>query len=262
FLKRLRNPHHEVTVAVIGEFADTRDAYKSTYEALDHAGVTNEARVRIRRIPSRDVLLPEVRTELEKMDAILVSGSFGESEIEGKIETVRIAREKKIPFLGIGLGMQAAVIEFARNVLNLEKANSTEYDKDTHFPVVRLLEERRNGAEFQSKLKIGADTTVFKSNSDLTSPSLIGEAYKQPLASERFRHRYEFNNQYRDQWDRSVMQITATSSDGMHVYGMEQTDHPWFVGVQYHPEFKSQPTKSHPLFASFIAAAITKSVGK
>ena len=250
---RLRNPEHELTVAVIGEFAELRDAYKSTYEALDHAGIAHRTRIRILRIPSRSVLEGETRQDIRKADAVVVSGSFGESEIAGKIEAVKIARENGIPFLGINLGMQCAVIEYARNVWGLEDANSTEYDKDTSYPVICLLDEHRSFTTKESKPKIGADTTVFQPG------SRIFEAYgNRQLASERFRHRYEFNNQYRDQLSRSAMKITAAGPDGMLVQAIELEDHPWFVAVQYHPEFKSQPTKAHPLFSALVAAAIRK----
>ncbi len=257
-LHRLRNPENELTVAVVGEFAELRDAYKSTYEALDHAGIAHRTRIRVLRIPSKGVFEAENLQNLEKAGAIIVSGSFGESEIDGKIETVRIAREKRIPFLGIGLGMQCAVIEFARNVLSLKDANSTEYDKDTPHPVICLVDEHRSITTRESKPKIGADMTVFRPQ------SRIFDAYdQQPLASERFRHRYEFNNQYREQFDQSDMNLAANSPDGMLVQAVElravgPEPHPWFVAVQFHPEFKSQPTKPHPLFSALVAAAIGK----
>jgi len=251
-LHRLRNPLYELTVAVVGEFAEHRDAYKSTYEALDHAGATHKARIRVLRIPSRSVDQAETRQQLMKADAILVSGGFGESEIEGKIEAVRVARETGIPFFGIDLGMQCAVIEFCRNVLNLDRANSTEYDKDTPHPVICLLDEHHSFTRHGGTLRIGANTTVFQPDSRMAS------AYAGLLASERFRHRYEFNNLYRDSLDRSAMDVTAMSPDGMLVQAVELSEHPWFVAVQFHPEFKSQPTKSHPLFASFVAAAIRR----
>ncbi|MDR0392444.1 MAG: CTP synthase [Planctomycetaceae bacterium] len=251
---KLRSPQREITVAVIGEFAGYRDAYKSTHEALEHAGIQHNTRINILWLPSCNVLQADVKDELRKVDAIIVSGSFGETEIDGKIESVRIARENNIPFLGIGLGMQVAIIEFARNVLQLENANSTEYDKNTPHPVIAILDEHRTYTNNNGKLKIGADTTVFKAG------SLVYNAYGQnQLAYERFRHRYEFNNQYREQLERSTMQISATSPNSLFVQGVELSNHDWFVGVQYHPEFKSQPTKPHPLFAALINATTKKS---
>jgi CTP synthase len=252
-LNRIRNPVHEITAAVVGEYAATPDAYKSTFEALDHAGIVHRARIRMLRIPSRQVLQNETRQELRKADAIVVSGSFGESEIEGKIEAVRIARENDIPFLGIGLGMQCAVIEFARNVLNLEGAHSTEYDKDTPHPVICLRTDHRPVTTQDEMPKTGADTTVFQ------LPTRISDAYgNRPLASERFRYCYEFNNHYRDQWERSAMRLSAQSADGLLVQAVELPEHSWFVAVQFHPEFKSQPTKPHPLFDALIAETIKK----
>ncbi|MDR1289925.1 MAG: CTP synthase [Planctomycetaceae bacterium] len=254
-VNRLRNPQHEITVAVVGEFAGYRDAYKSTYEAIEHAGVQCGARVRVLWKPSREILQSNAKYELGKVNAIIVSGSFGESEIDGKVEAARVARENNIPFLGVGLGMQAAIIEFARNVMRLEGANSTEYDKDTLHPVISLLDEHHTYIRNGGTLKIGADTTVFKVG------SLIHGAYgKNQLAYERFRHRYEFNNQYREQLERSEMQITATSPDSLLVQGVELSNHIWFVGVQYHPEFKSQPTKPHPLFTALVNAAIKNAI--
>jgi CTP synthase len=252
-LDRIRNPVHEVTVAVVGEYAATPDAYKSTLEALDHAGIVHRTRIRTLRIPSRQVLQNKTRQELREADAIIVSGSFGESEIDGKIEAVRIARENGIPFLGIGLGMQCAVIEFARNVLNLEGAHSTEYDKNTPHPVICLRDEYRSQTTQEGIPKTGADTTVF------LLPSRISDAYgNRPLASERFRYCYEFNSHYRDQWERSAMRLSAQSADGLLVQAVELPEHPWFVAVQFHPEFKSQPTKPHPLFNSLIAETTKK----
>ena len=251
-MHRLHNPEHELTVAVVGEYAEHRDAYKSTYEALDHAGIANLARIKSLRISSQSTNEDKMRQALLKADAILVSGSFGESEINGKLAAVRLARENNIPFLGIGLGMQCAIVDYARHCLHLDGANSTEYDKDAAHPVICLVDEHRAYTKQGGTLRIGADTTVFKEQ------SIIASAYEKQLAAERFRHRYEFNNQYRDQFERSTMSISATSPDGMLVQAVELTDHPWFVAVQYHPEFKSQPTKPHPLFVSLIANAIQR----
>ncbi|MDR0337023.1 MAG: CTP synthase [Planctomycetaceae bacterium] len=257
-LERIRNPVYEITVAVVGEYAEMQDAYKSTCEALNHAGISYCAQIRVLRIPSRRVLQNETQQELRKADAIIVTGSFGELEIEGKIEAVRIARENDIPFLGIGLGMQCAVIEFARNVLNLSEANSTEYDKNTPYPVICLRDEHRfdkhhSLAAREDFPKTGADTIVFQ------LPSRIAEAYgNRLLISERFRHCYEFNNRYRDQWEHCAMKISAQSADGYWVQAVELPEHSWFAAVQFYPEFKSQPIKPHPLFVALIDAVIKK----
>ena len=254
-IDRLRNPEHELTVAVVGEYANRHgDAYKSTYEALTHAGIKHRAKIQTLRIASREVLQDDVQRTLQYADAILLSGGFGETELEGKLRTVQIARESNIPFLGIGLGMQCAVIEFARNVLNWAGANSTEYDKDTPYPVICLLEARRSfAARTTDGINVGANTTVFKPDSRLAA--VYGHC---PLSAERFRHRYEFNNRYREQWQQSGMNISAESPDGQLVQAVELPEHFWFVAVQYYPEFKSQPTKAHPLFSALIESAIKR----
>ena len=254
-LDRLRHPVHELTVAVVGEYACQHwEAYKSTYEALDHAGINHRAKIKTLRIASQDVLQDDVQQTLREADAILLSGGFGESELAGKLRTVQIAREHNIPFLGIGLGMQCAIIEFARNVLQWEGASSTEYDANTPYPVIGLLEDRRSFARRTDGIKVGANTTVFRPE------SRIAAAYgHRPLSAERFRHRYEFNNRYREQWTNCGMNISAESPDGQLVQAIELPEHPWFVAVQYYPEFKSQPTKVHPLFSALIEAAINQS---
>jgi CTP synthase len=251
-IDRLRNPEYELTVAVVGEYANKHwDAYKSTLEALNHAGIKHRVKIQTLRIASQDVLQDDVQQTLRNAHAILLSGSFGESELEGKLRTVQIARENNIPFLGIGLGMQCAVIEYARNVLKWEGANSTEYDKDTPYPVICLLEDRRSFARQTDGIKVGANTTVFRPE------SRIAAVYdNRPLSAERFRHRYEFNNRYREQWKDCGMTFSAESPDGQLVQAVELPEHPWFVAVQYYPEFKSQPTKAHPLFSALIEAAI------
>jgi len=235
----------------VGEYASQHwDAYKSTYEALNHAGIKHRAKLQMLRIASQDVLQNDVRQTLLETDAVILSGGFGEAEWEGKLLTVQIARENNIPFLGIGLGMQCAVIEYARNVLHWEGANSTEYDEDTPYPVICLLEDRRSFARRTDGIKVGANTTVFKPE------SLIAAVYgNRPLSAERFRHRYEFNNRYREQWKECGLKISAGSPDGQLVQAVELPEHPWFVAVQYYPEFKSQPTKVHPLFSALVEAA-------
>ena len=251
-IDRLRNPEHELTVAVVGEYAGQHwDAYKSTCEALNHAGIKHRAKLQILLMASQDVLRDDVQQTLKTADAIILSGGFGESELDGKLLTVQIARENDIPFLGIGLGMQCAVIEYARNVLGWKDANSTEYDKDTSYPVISLLEDRRSFARRTDGIKVGANTTVFQPGSRIAS------AYdNRPLSSERFRHRFEFNNRYREQWKECGLKISAESPDGQLVQAVELSAHPWFVAVQYYPEFKSQPTKVHPLFSALIESAM------
>jgi CTP synthase len=251
-LHRLRNPEHEITIAVVGKYAEHRDAYKSIYEALDHAGVHNRVQVRVQRIHSEAVEREGPERLLAGVDGILVPGGFGERGIEGKLDAVRFARERDIPFFGICLGMQCAVAEFGRTVLGLERANSTEFDKDTPHPVICLLNEQKTITDKGGTMRLGAQPTR------LDAGSKAAACYGTRDIFERHRHRYEFNNVYRSQYAASGMQVVGTSPDGMLVEVVEIPEHPWFVGVQYHPEFKSQPTRSHPLFAGFIGAAVER----
>lgn len=255
-LQRLRNPEHEISIAVVGKYAEHRDAYKSIYEALDHAGVHNRTTIRIQRIHSEAVEREGAERLLAGVDGILVPGGFGERGIEGKVDAVRFAREKGIPFFGICLGMQCAVAEFGRSVLGLERANSTEFDKDTPHPVICLLNEQKMITDKGGTMRLGAQPTR------LTPDSKAAACYGSQDVSERHRHRYEFNNAYRPQYAAAGMRVVGTSPDGTLVEVVEIADHPWFVGVQYHPEFKSQPTRSHPLFAGFVGAALKRSAAR
>ncbi|MFN3193561.1 MAG: CTP synthase [Aureliella sp.] len=251
-LHRLRNPKHEISIAVVGKYAEHKDAYKSIYESLDHAGIHHHAQIRIGRIQSADIENEGPECLLSGYDGILVPGGFGERGIEGKVQAVRYAREKGIPFFGICLGMQCAVIEYGRNVVGLEDAHSTEFDKDTKHPVICLLDEQREITQMGGTMRLGAQ------------PAKIGEgskafqAYESDAVSERHRHRYEFNNVYRQQFTANGMAFSGTSPDEGLVEIVEIPDHPWFLAVQFHPEFKSKPTKAHPLFAGFIEAAINR----
>ncbi len=253
---RLRNPDHEISIAVVGKYSEHKDAYKSIYEALDHAGIHHNARVRVGRISSEEVEREGPERKLAGYDGILIPGGFGERGIEGKVEAVRFAREREIPYLGICLGMQCAVIEFARNVAGLRGAHSTEFDKDTEHPVIGLLDEQQNITDKGGTMRLGAQPTR------LDPTSRAHACYEEEDISERHRHRYEFNNVYRQQFAAHGMKFSGTSPDGTLVEIVELTDHPWFVAVQYHPEFKSKPTKSHPLFAGLVGAAIRRHVGR
>jgi CTP synthase len=243
-LDRLRHPLHEVTIAVVGKYAKHKDAYKSIYESLDHAGIKNRVNIRVRGIPSDELDL----SRLEDVNGILVPGGFGDRGVEGKIEAVRFARERGIPFFGICLGMQCAVIEFSRNAAGLHAANSAEFDPFSPHPVITLMDEQRNVTEKGGTMRLGSQPTI------LTPTSQAFRCYGCENISERHRHRFEFNNAYREQL--AGLLIAGTSPDGKLVEVIELPDHPWFVGVQYHPEFKSQPTKPHPLFDGFVAAAV------
>jgi CTP synthase len=251
-LHRLRNPEHEISIAVVGKYSEHRDAYKSIYEALDHAGVAHRAQIRIQRIHSEAVEREGPDRLLAGVDGILVPGGFGERGIEGKLDAVRFARQRGIPFFGICLGMQCAVAEFARNVIGLERANSTEFDKNNPHPVICLLDEQRTITDKGGTMRLGAQPAR------LAAGSRAAACYGTLDISERHRHRYEFNNVYRQQFIDRGMQMVGTSPDGALVEIVEIPSHPWFVGVQYHPEFKSQPTRPHPLFAGFIGAALKR----
>lgn len=251
-LHRLRNPQHELSIAVVGKYAEHKDAYKSIYESIDHAGIHHNAQVRIGRIQSADIEREGAERLLSGYDGILVPGGFGERGIEGKVQAIKFARERGIPFFGICLGMQCAVIEYGRNVMNLERAHSTEFDKDSPHPVICLLDEQQNVTQMGGTMRLGKQPTKI----DLDSRS--GEAYGSAEVAERHRHRYEFNNQYRQQFEACGMKFSGTSPDGGLVEIVEIPEHPWFVAAQFHPEFKSKPLQSHPLFAGFVRAAIDK----
>ena len=251
-LHRLRNPKHEISIAVVGKYAEHKDAYKSIYESLDHAGIHHYAQIRIGRIQSSDIENEGPERLLSGYDGILVPGGFGERGIEGKVHAIRYAREKRIPFFGICLGMQCAVIEYGRNVIGLQRAHSTEFDKDALHPVICLLDEQREITQMGGTMRLGSQPAVLEELSHALA------AYGQTQIAERHRHRYEFNNVYREQFRANGMKFTGTSPDGGLVEIVELADHPWFLAVQFHPEFKSKPTKAHPLFAGFIKAAIDR----
>jgi len=249
---RLRNPQHEITIAVVGKYAEHRDAYKSIYESLDHAGVANNAQIRIQRVHSEAVEREGPERLLSGVDGVLVPGGFGERGIEGKVEAVRFARRRGIPFFGICLGMQCAVVEFARSVVGLDGANSTEFDKDNPHPVICLLDEQKTITDKGGTMRLGAQPAT------LAAESRAAGCYGRLEISERHRHRYEFNNAYRQQFSAHGMEVVGTSPDGMLVEIIEIPEHLWFVAVQFHPEFKSQPTRPHPLFGGFVAAAMKR----
>ncbi|MEX0825132.1 MAG: CTP synthase, partial [Pirellulaceae bacterium] len=251
-LHRLRNPHHEISIAVVGKYAEHRDAYKSIYESIDHAGMHHQTQIRIGRIQSSDIEREGAERLLSGYDGILVPGGFGERGIEGKVQSIQFARQRGVPFFGICLGMQCAVIEFGRNVVGLEGAHSTEVNKDTPHPVICLLDEQRNVTQMGGTMRLGSQVAK------LLPGSRSAEAYQAEQVAERHRHRYEFNNDYRQQFSANGMRFAGTSPDGELVEIIEVADHPWFVAVQFHPEFKSQPLAAHPLFAGFVGAAIQR----
>jgi CTP synthase len=249
-LRRLRNPEHEISIALVGKYAEHRDAYKSIYEALDHAGISHRAQVRIGRVRSEDVEAEGPERLLSGYNGILVPGGFGERGIEGKVAALRYARTKGIPFLGICLGMQCAVIEFARNVCGLAGAHSTEFNKDTEHPVICLLDEQKSITDKGGTMRLGAQPTRLEPG------SIAAQCYGTTEISERHRHRYEFNNRYRQQFAANGLRFSGTSPDGSLVEVIELPSHAWYVAVQYHPEFKSKPTAPQPLFNGFVGAAV------
>jgi len=250
-LRRLRNPEQDVTIAVIGKYIEHRDAYKSIYESLDHAGIANSARVVVRRIEAEDLQQQGPETLLGGVDGILVPGGFGMRGIEGKVLAAQFARECEIPYFGICLGMQCAVIEFARNVLGLAGANSTEFSADTQYPVICLLEEQEGVDEKGGTMRLGAQPCLVREH------SFAELCYQATKVRERHRHRYEFHSDYQTQFADAGMIATGTSPDGRLVEIVEIPDHPWFVAVQFHPEFQSKPAEAHPLFRGFVNAALT-----
>jgi CTP synthase len=255
-LQRVKNPAHEVTIAVVGKYIRHNDAYKSVYEALDHAGISLQSRVLVRKIEAEEIEREGAERVLSGMDGILVPGGFDYRGSTGKIEAIRYARERGIPFFGICLGLQCAVIEFARNVVNLKDANSTEFDRNCPNPVVCLLNEQFSITDLGGTMRLGSYPTK------LLEGSKAFAAYGSVLIHERHRHRYEFNNQYRQQFAAHGLEVTGTSPGGELVEVVELRDHPWFVAVQCHPEFKSKPTKAHPLFRGLVEASLKRREGK
>ncbi len=249
-LKTLRGPEHEVSIAVVGKYIDLQSAYESIYEALTHGGIANNARVLKCRVESEEIERRGPDEVLGGMDGILVPGGFGIRGSEGKIEAVRYAREHKIPYFGICLGMQCATVEFARNVCGLENAHSTEFDQNTPHPVVALLDEQQKVTNVGGTMRLGAHPCVLEEGSRSHA------AYGRTEISERHRHRYEFNNDYRARFAEHGMDCVGLSPDGKLVEIIELREHPWFVAVQFHPEFKSRPVDAHPLFRAFVGATL------
>lgn len=253
------NPEREVKLAMVGKYMELLDAYKSLNEAISHAGIQTRTRVKITYIDSSDIKEKGVGL-LEGQDAILVPGGFGERGVEGKIRAVQYARENKIPYLGICLGLQAAVIEYARNVANLEDANSSEFKPDCKHPVIALISEwvtASGGKETRSEdSDLGGTMRLGGQECRLVEGSTTYECYQKPVIVERHRHRYEVNNDYLDVLTAAGLKVVGKSMDDMLVEVIEVPDHPWFVGCQFHPEFTSTPRDGHPLFTGFVKAAI------
>jgi CTP synthase len=253
FLQKHKNPKYLVEIALIGKYIELQDSYKSITEAFIHAGSSHETKVKVRWIHSESLTPENYEEKLKGVNGILVAPGFGDRGIDGKIKAVQYARENKIPFFGICLGMQMAVIEFSKNVLGLKDAFSTEMKKDALNPVINLMESQENVTEKGGTMRLGAwDCKVEKD-------SKTYNAYQSEMISERHRHRYEFNNDYLEQIEAKGMKATGTNPKTGLVEVVEVADHPWFVGVQYHPEYKSTVLKPHPLFVAFIKAALKQS---
>ncbi len=242
----------EVEIALVGKYVKLRDAYLSVHEALKHAGAAAGTHVRVRWVDAEDMSYEEAVRELEQVDGVLVPGGFGSRGWEGKILACRVAREREIPYLGICLGMHVAVSEFARHVVGLEGANSTEMDPETPFPVIDLLPEQKEIEELGGTMRLGAQAV------ELADGTRVREIYDEAVVHERHRHRYEVNNQYRDQLVEEGLVVSGTFQQGRLVEIIELPDHPWFVASQFHPEFKSRPTRPAPLFREFVAAALER----
>ena len=251
-LQRLIHPRHHTRIAVVGKYIGLQDAYKSLYEALKHAGGANDTAVEIVRVDAEDIERDGAAKHLRGMQGVLVPGGFGNRGIEGKIAAARYAREKKIPYFGICLGMQIAVIEFARHVCKLKGANSTEFAPKTPHPVICLLEEQRAITDMGGTMRLGAMPCK------LAPGTHARRLYRSPLISERHRHRYEFNNAYRDRMTQRGLKVAGLYTEKDLVELIEIPSHPYFVACQFHPEFKSRPHNAHPLFRGFIEAALKR----
>ena len=250
FVERYKNPKAHVTIGLIGKYVELQDSYKSILESFIHAGAANEVKVKVQSIHSEFINASNLASQMQGLDAVLVAPGFGERGVEGKIEAVRYARENKLPFLGICLGMQMAVIEYSRNVLGLKDANSTEMNENTPFPVIDLMETQKTITEKGGTMRLGAWAC------DLKEDSIVHQVYGVSEIQERHRHRYEYNNTYRTELEKAGLKTTGVNPQTNLVEIIEIEDHPWFVAVQYHPEYKSTVANPHPLFVSLVAAAL------
>lgn len=250
-VRRLKAPSYKVEIGVVGKYIELQDAYKSIYEAITHAGIANDADVRVFRLDAEEIE-KDPRSGLATLDGILIPGGFGDRGTEGKIAAAKLARERGIPFFGLCLGMQIAVIEFARNMAGLEGANSTEFALRAAHPVIAIMEEQKTISEKGATMRLGSYPC------QLTEGSRSMKAYGEPLVHERHRHRYEFNNAYRQRLEEAGLRIAGINPGRDLVEIVEIENHPWYVGVQFHPEFQSKPDEAHPLFKDFVAAALER----
>jgi len=248
---KIKDRDHQVKIGIVGKYVELPDAYISIAESFTHAGIANNCEVEIEYVYAEDLSsLTDAEAELSDLDGILVPGGFGDRGIEGKLKAVEYARKNKVPYFGICLGMQCAVIEYARNELHLKDANSTEFDEAKKEPVIALMPDQHDVEDMGGTMRLGLYPCKLKAE------SISRDSYQEEVIYERHRHRYEFNNHYRDDIEAAGMVLSGLSPDERLVEIVEIPDHPWFVGVQYHPEFKSRPNRPHPLFVSFIKAAL------
>ncbi|MGL5478818.1 MAG: CTP synthase [Clostridium sp.] len=249
-VSRLVSLKKNVKIALVGKYVELHDAYISVVESLSHGGLDNDANVEIEWINAEEIEGKDINKYLEGVDGVLVPGGFGDRGVEGKIEAIRWARENKVPFLGICLGMQCAVIEFARNVVGYKDAHSSELNEETTHPVIDIMPEQKDIEDLGGTMRLGLYPCK------LAKDTKAMDSYKDEVIYERHRHRYEFNNEYRTEIEEAGMTISGTSPDGRLVEIVEIKDHPWFVAAQFHPELKSRPNRPHPLFKEFVKAAI------
>jgi CTP synthase len=249
-VRRVKNPAHEVTIGVVGKYIELQDAYKSVYESVTHAGIANNTRVNVVRIDAEELEKKNGLALLKGLDGILVPGGFGDRGTEGKIAAAKYARENNVPYYGLCLGLQIAVIEYCRNVLKLKGANSTEFDANAPHPVINMMEEQKKIIDKGATMRLGSYECA------LTPGTLAARAYKASSIRERHRHRFEVNNAYVGQLQRGGLVISGINPRRNLVEIVELKKHPWFLAVQFHPEFQSKPDKAHPLFAAFVAAAL------
>jgi CTP synthase len=250
--RRIGEREGEVVIALVGKYVKLQDAYLSVHEALKHAGIHHRANVTVRWFDAEGMSLEEAAAELEGVDGVLVPGGFGSRGWEGKITACRVARERGIPYLGICLGMQVAVSEYARHALGLDGANSTEMDPETPYPVIDLLPEQKEIEDLGGTMRLGADAV------EVVEGSRAHTAYGEHVIHERHRHRYEVNNHFRQGLVEAGLVVSGTFQSGRLVEIVELPDHPWFVASQFHPEFKSRPTRPAPLFRDFVGAALAR----
>jgi CTP synthase len=249
---RLLNPKHKIKIGMVGKYMDLQDSYLSVNESIVHGGIRNDCAVEVSYIDAEDIEQQGPESLLANLDGILVPGGFGDRGTEGKIIASRFARENNIPYFGLCLGMQIAVIDFARNELGLTDANSTEFNPNTPHPVIDIMGDQKEIKDKGATMRLGACPCT------LTKGSLAYAAYEKDQVSERHRHRFEFNNNYREQLEKAGLIVSGTNPDRDLVEIIEVKGHPWFVAVQFHPEFQSKPNKAHPLFASFVEAALVR----